>query len=80
VLKIKVYGPGCARCKETEEIVRRAVAETGVEAEVEKVSDIQALARAGILTTPAVAVNDVVKVSGRMPKLEEVKAWVDRRL
>jgi small redox-active disulfide protein 2 len=76
VLKIKVYGPGCARCKEAEEIVRRAVAETAVEAEVEKVSDIQALARAGILTTPAVAVNEVIKVSGRIPELEEVKAWV----
>lgn len=76
MLKIKVYGPGCARCKETEEIVRRAVAETAVEAEVEKVSDIQALARAGILTTPAVAVNEVIKVSGRIPELEEVKAWV----
>lgn len=75
-MKIKVYGPGCARCKRTEEIVRRALAETGVQAEVEKVSDIEELARAGILMTPAVAVNDAIKASGRIPKLDEVKAWV----
>jgi small redox-active disulfide protein 2 len=76
MMKIKVYGPGCARCKQTEEIVRRALSETGTQAEVEKVSDIQAMAAAGILATPAVAVNDVIKTSGRIPKLDEVKAWV----
>ena len=76
MMKIKVYGPGCARCKQTEEIVRRALSETGTQAEVEKVSDIQALAQAGILATPAVAVNDVIKTSGRIPRLDEVKAWV----
>jgi len=75
-MKIKVYGPGCARCKQTEEIVRRALSETGTQAEVEKVSDIQAMAAAGILATPAVAVNDVIKTSGRIPRLDEVKAWV----
>lgn len=76
MMKIKVYGPGCARCKQTEEIVRRALSETGTQAEVEKVSDIQAMAAAGILATPAIAVNDVIKTSGRIPKLDEVKAWV----
>jgi len=76
MMKIKVYGPGCARCKQTEEIVWRALSETGTQAEVEKVSDIQAMAAAGILATPAVAVNDVIKTSGRIPKLDEVKAWV----
>jgi small redox-active disulfide protein 2 len=75
-MKITVYGPGCTRCKQTEEIVRRALAEAGVQAEVEKVSDIQALAKAGILATPAVAVDGTIKVSGRIPKLEEVKTWV----
>jgi small redox-active disulfide protein 2 len=80
MMKIKVYGPGCARCKQTEEIVRRALSETGTQAEVEKVSDIQALAQAGILATPAVAVDGVLKAAGRIPRLEEVKAWVDRKL
>lgn len=79
MMKIKVYGPGCARCKQAEETVRRALAEAGVQAEVEKVSDIQALAAAGILLTPAVAVNGVIKVAGRIPKLEEVKAGVGAR-
>jgi len=43
------------------------------------VSDIQALAAAGILMTPAVAVNEVIKVAGRIPKLDEVRAWVSAR-
>ncbi len=75
-MKIKLYGPGCARCKQTEEIVRRALAETGVQADVDKVTDILELASAGILATPAVAIDDVIKTSGRIPKLEEVKTWV----
>lgn len=74
--KITVYGPGCAKCKEAEELVRRVAAETKADVEVEKVSDIQALVKAGILSTPAVAVDGVVKVSGRLPKENEVRGWL----
>jgi len=73
---ITVYGPGCAKCKQTEELVRRVVAETGVEADVVKVSDIREMVTAGIMSTPAVAVDGVVKVSGRVPKADEVKGWI----
>ena len=73
---ITIYGPGCARCKLTEELVRRVVAETGVAADIVKVSDIKAMVTAGILYTPAVAVDGVVKVSGRVPKADEVKQWI----
>ncbi|HBN07754.1 MAG TPA: thioredoxin family protein [Cyanobacteria bacterium UBA8530] len=74
--KITVYGPGCAKCKDAEEIVRRAVAETGIEAEVNKVSDIKDMMRAGIMSTPAVSVDGTIKVTGRVPKLDEVKGWL----
>jgi small redox-active disulfide protein 2 len=76
VKKITVYGPGCAKCKQAEELVRRVAAETRADVEVEKVDDIQALVKAGILATPAVAVDGVVKVSGRVPREHEVKAWL----
>lgn len=75
-MKIVVYGPGCARCRETERVVRHVVDQLGVAANVEKVSDYQAMAAAGVLTTPAVAIDGVLKVSGRIPKAEEVQEWL----
>lgn len=76
MLNIIVYGPGCARCVETEKVVRRAVEQLGVAAEVQKVSDPLGMAKAGVLLTPAVTVNGVVKVSGRIPKEDEVRGWL----
>lgn len=73
---ITVYGPGCAKCKQTEELVHRVVAETGADANVVKVSDIKEMVTAGIMSTPAVAVDGVIKVSGRVPKADEVKQWI----
>jgi small redox-active disulfide protein 2 len=70
--KITVYGPGCMKCKKTEENVRQVLAETGVEAVVEHVTDMQAIVAAGVMSTPAVAVDGVVKVKGRVPTAEEL--------
>jgi small redox-active disulfide protein 2 len=75
-MKITVYGPGCAKCKQTEELVKRVVAETGVTAEVIKVSDIREMIAAGIMSTPAVAVDGSMKVSGRVPNADEIKKWI----
>jgi small redox-active disulfide protein 2 len=73
---ITVYGPGCARCDETERVVRNVLAELQSDADLQKVSDYQAMATAGVLATPAVAINGVIKLSGRIPTREEVKAWL----
>jgi small redox-active disulfide protein 2 len=75
-MKIVVYGPGCARCHETERVVRHVVGQLGVSAEVEKVSDYQAMAAAGVVSTPAVAIDGVLKMSGRIPKTDEVRNWL----
>ena len=75
-MTITVYGPGCAKCKQTEELVRRVIAETGITAEVVKVSDLKEMITAGIMSTPAVAVDGAIKVTGRVPKAEEVKQWI----
>ncbi len=77
-MKITVYGPGCMKCKKTEELVRNVLAEAGVPAQLEKVTDIQAIAAAGILSTPAVAVDGQVKLKGRIPTADEIKAWIGR--
>ena len=73
---ITVYGPGCARCYETERLVRNVLAELQHDAVLQKVSDYKAIAAAGVMATPAVAVDGLVKLSGRIPTREEVRAWL----
>jgi small redox-active disulfide protein 2 len=73
---ITVYGPGCARCYETERLIRNVLAELQHDADLQKVSDYKAMAAAGVMATPAVAIDGIVKVSGRIPKREEVMAWL----
>lgn len=74
--RITVYGPGCAKCKETEELVRKVVGESGIEAEIQKISDLKDMMMAGIMTTPAVSIDGKVKVTGRVPKADEIKRWL----
>ena len=73
---ITVYGPGCMKCQKTEEIVRQAVEAAGIQATVTKVTDVQKMAAAGVMSTPAVAVDGVVKLAGRIPKADEVREWI----
>ena len=75
-MEIKVLGPGCQWCHKTEEIVREAVAEAGVEAQVEKVTDTMKIAGYGVFGTPAVVIDGEVKSVGKIPDKEEVKAWL----
>jgi small redox-active disulfide protein 2 len=77
MLNIKVYGPGCAKCKETEKRVRHVVEQSGVEATVTHATDFAETAKAGVLMTPAVAVNGVVKLSGRIPSEDEIRSWLN---
>ena len=77
-MDIKVLGPGCPKCKKAETIVREAVAESGVTANVEKVNDIMEIAQYGVFGTPAVIVDGDVKIVGKIPKKEDVLAWVKK--
>jgi small redox-active disulfide protein 2 len=73
---ITVYGPGCMKCQKAEEIVKQVVEVAGIQATVVKVSDVQKMVAAGIMSTPAVAVDGVIKLSGRIPTAEEVRGWL----
>ncbi len=75
-MQIKVYGPGCARCKQTEKVVLDTLAETGVQADFQKVEDVQAMAKAGVLSTPAVEVDGKVVIAGRVPAKEEIRRLI----
>lgn len=75
-MDIKVLGPGCAKCQQTEKIVREAVAESGVKARVEKITDIMKIMTYGVMGTPAVVVDGQVKSTGKIPKKEDVIKWI----
>jgi small redox-active disulfide protein 2 len=75
-MEIKVLGPGCARCQQTAAHVEEAVVESGIEANIEKVTDVMAIAGYGVFGTPAVVIDGEVKCVGKIPSKEEVKAWL----
>jgi len=77
-MDIKVLGPGCPKCRKTEEIVKEAVAESGVEATVDKVTDAMEIAGYGVFGTPAVVVDGDVKSVGKIPQKKDVKAWLGK--
>ncbi|MBT3258450.1 MAG: thioredoxin family protein [Deltaproteobacteria bacterium] len=75
-MEIKVLGPGCPKCEETEKRVNEAVSEAGIEASVEKVKDIMEIAKNGVFMTPAVVVDGEVKSVGKIPSKEQIKGWI----
>ncbi len=76
-MEIKVLGPGCPKCEQTEQNVRDAVAEAGVDADVEKVTDIMEIAGYGVFGTPSVVVDGEVKSVGKIPTKEDIKSWLN---
>jgi small redox-active disulfide protein 2 len=78
-MEIKILGPGCVNCQKVEKLVRETVAEAGVEADIEKVSDIMKIAKFGVFGTPAVVVDGEVKSVGKIPKKEEIMVWLGQK-
>jgi small redox-active disulfide protein 2 len=73
---IKVLGTGCANCKKLEAHVKEAVQQLGIEAVIEKVDDIQVIMAYGVMKTPALVVDEQVKVMGRVPSIEDIKKYL----
>jgi small redox-active disulfide protein 2 len=70
---IKVLGPGCAKCTTTYNNVLEAIKQTGIEADVVKIEDIEEMMKYNILTTPVLMIDDVVKVKGRVADISEIR-------
>ncbi len=76
-MEIKVLGPGCANCFKMEELAKTAVKELGIDATIEKITDIGQIAMHGILSTPGLIVNSRIKHSGKpLPTLDKVKELI----
>ncbi len=76
-MKVKILGPGCKNCQALEKEVINALAELGVAADVEKVEDMNKIMEHDVLMTPGLVINEKVKVSGRVPKIDEIKKWIE---
>ncbi len=75
-MKVIVLGPGCRNCQKLEQEVVNALAELDVAADVEKIEDMNKIMEYDVMMTPALVINDKVKVFGRVPKREEIKKWI----
>jgi small redox-active disulfide protein 2 len=75
---IKVLGPGCRKCHETEKLVKEVVEETGSDATVEYITDIAEIAKHGVFSTPAVVIDGQVKSVEKVPARAEIKNWLGR--
>lgn len=73
---IKVLGPGCANCKNLERVTREALVDLGFDVPVEKVDDYQAIAGYGVMSTPALVIDEIVVSSGRVPTTAEVRELI----
>ncbi len=74
--KIQVLGSGCAKCKQTAANAEEAVKALGLSAPVEKVDKPADIAKFGVMFTPALVLDGKVKVAGRVPTVDEIKAWL----
>ena len=77
-MEIKVLGTGCAKCKALEKLTREVVEQNGINATVTKVEDIYQIMKYGVMTTPALVVDEKVVIKGRIPSSEEIKQLLTR--
>ena len=76
-MKIEVLGMGCTNCKKLFQNAVEAVKLSGKEIEVAKVEDIKKIMAYGVLSTPALVIDGMVKVTGKVPKVEEIRGWIE---
>jgi small redox-active disulfide protein 2 len=77
-LDIKVLGPGCVKCTTTYQNVIAALAETGIEATVTKIEDLEEMMQYNVLTTPVLMINGVAKIKGRIADVKEIKELISK--
>jgi len=72
-MEIKILGPGCAKCKTLDKLTHEVVEKNGIKATIIKVEDIMEIMKYGVMSTPALVVDEKVVVKGRIPSSDELK-------
>ena len=75
-MEIKVLGPGCAKCKTAYNVVEKVIKENNADVTLTKVSDIEEMMSYNIMSTPAIVVDGLVKIKGRVPSESEIKELI----
>ncbi len=71
--KIQILGSGCAKCRRLTAIAEQAAQDLGLQYELEKVTDVNRYAEFGVMFTPALVVDGIVKLSGKVPSIDEAR-------
>lgn len=79
-MKIIVYGTGCSKCKAVEKAVKEAVDKLGADAEIVKIEELDKIMELGILSLPALAIDNEIKVTGRIPTSSEIEKWIKAKM
>ncbi|MEI7981319.1 MAG: thioredoxin family protein [Bacteroidota bacterium] len=72
-MEIKILGPGCAKCKTLDKLTHEVVEKNGIDASITKVEDIMEIMKFGVMSTPALVVDEKVVMKGRVPSADELK-------
>ena len=75
-INIKILGTGCPKCKQTTAAVQEVVTENNIDATIEKVEDIMEIMKYNVMSTPALVINDEIKIKGRVPSKAEITAFL----
>ena len=75
-MKIEILGMGCATCNKLEDSVRLAIKEMSIDAQIDHVKDIKQIMAYGVMTTPALVIDGVVKAAGKIPSLSDIKQMI----
>lgn len=75
-MEIKVLGPGCKKCNTLAEATKKAIDELAIEANITKVDDMIKILAYGVMSTPALVINEKVVVSGKVPTVSEIKEFI----
>lgn len=79
-MEIKVLGPGCPRCTRLEKMTREAAEEVGVDATLTKVTQMDEIMEYPLVNTPGLVIDGDLKVSGRLPRKEEIVTWLEEAM
>ena len=75
-MKIEILGTGCPKCEKLYINVQEAVAKTGIDAEITKITKISDISNYGVMMTPALVIDGQVKCVGKMPTVDDIAAWI----